>query len=70
MMRGIRIWICLPIAVSLLSEARKKTVAKRQSDVTCIDTPHMAARKRPVKKLELSETIKQELSELLFGVSG
>jgi len=65
----MKVWICLLMTVSLLSAAPKKTAAKRQVDVACVDTPRVVARKKPVKKLERSETMKQELSGVLFGVS-
>ena len=44
-------------------------MAKPKKDIACVDTPRVVARKKPIKKLELSESIKRELSGVLFGVS-
>ncbi|MCX6613679.1 MAG: hypothetical protein NTW74_22895 [Acidobacteria bacterium] len=65
----MRLWIGLLLVVGLLSAAPKKTVAKPKKDIACVDTPRVVARKTPVKKLELSESMKKELSGVMFGVS-
>ncbi len=59
----------LLLAMGLLSGAPKKTVAEPKKDVVCVDTPRVAARKNPVKKLDLSETMSKELSGVQLGVS-
>lgn len=77
----MRLWSTLPLALlltsSLLPAASKKQPAKPQAatkpaapkDNQCVDTPRIIARKRPVKKLELSESMRKELNGVLFGVS-
>ncbi len=51
------------------TQSKAKTGAKRKTDSNCVDAPRVLARKKPLKKLELSEAMQRELSGVLFGVS-
>lgn len=62
----MKFWICLLLAMPLLIAAPKKKPADAP---VCVDAPRVAARKRPVKKVDLNEASLSQLGDVKFGMS-